>query len=341
MRNAIGIAARRNRFFSILAGLAFAAVASGALAQARPVDREAREVRALFDAGKFDELDAIETKSRDLSVTLSDGQPLRVGYFVGLTCACGDVTREDQFNTIARMKPAYQAWSKANPDSRTAKLGPALYLLQHGLAFRGETYSQDVPRPDWIAFQEKIEASRKALDSIAAEMKDEPMWHATRLKVARYLPRGDKAAYEALLEEAMMRHPRFLPIYFEGAAHYSPTWGGSPAQLKGYIESAAARTKPLMGDVMYARLNWSTSSTGMFFNGQADWKRMKPALDELVKDYPDDWNLNNFAIFSCHAGDGPTLKILLERIRGRIVLEAWDGMQEYGRCAKFAEQAGG
>ena len=327
--------------YSALACLVFIAVGSSALAQVRPVDRQAREVRALFDAGKFAELDAIELKSRDLSVTLSDGQPLRVGYFAGLTCACGDRTREDQFNTIARMNPAYQAWSKSNPGSRTARLGPALYLLQHGLAFRGETYAQDVPRADWIAFQEKIEASRKALDSIAAEMKDEPMWYAARLKVARYLQHGDKAAYEALLEDAMTRHPRFLPIYFEGAAHYSSSWGGSSAELKRYIESVAARTKPLMGDVMYARLNWSEGSTGMFFNGQADWKRMKPALDELVKDYPDDWNLNNFAIFSCHAGDGPTLKILLTRIQGRIALQAWDGMEEYAKCAQFAERARG
>ncbi|HEX7605406.1 MAG TPA: hypothetical protein VF348_01760, partial [Usitatibacter sp.] len=68
--------------YSVLACLFFVAVGSSALAQVRPVDRQAREVRALFDAGKFDELDAIELKSRDLSVTLSDGQPLRVGYFV-------------------------------------------------------------------------------------------------------------------------------------------------------------------------------------------------------------------------------------------------------------------
>jgi Domain of unknown function (DUF4034) len=271
------------------------------------MEREGQKVRTLLDERKFEALDAMELRSRDLSVTLSDGQSLRAAYFFGLSCPCSGATREEKFEDATKLRDGFAQWRNANPQSRTAKLGEVFYLVRHAWAFRGEGFAGGVPKADWDAFQEKVEEARSVLDALPAEMKDEPEWYAQRLQVARLLS-SDSAAYESLLEEATNRHPRYMPLYFEGAVHYSPLWGGSIPQLKSYIESTATRTKPWLGDVMYARLNWAHFSAYMFEDGQADWSRMKPAFDAMVRDYPDDWNLNNFAFFSCRAADAPTLK---------------------------------
>jgi hypothetical protein len=65
------------------------------------------------------------------------------------------------------------------------------------------------------------------------------------------------------------------------------------------------------------------------------WPKMKVGFEDLIARYPNDWNLNNFAIYSCMARDKPKIVELLKKIGGRFLDSAWsEGVMEF--CTKFA-----
>src|SRR5437868_6499183 len=80
------------RFLSkLLLAFAVAMAAAGTAAAAlveRPIQIEAAKVRRLLLDGNFAELEAYEKRTRDLSLTLSDGQQLHAAYEYAINCSC-------------------------------------------------------------------------------------------------------------------------------------------------------------------------------------------------------------------------------------------------------------
>ena len=94
-----------------------------------------------------------------------------------------------------------------------------------------------------------------------------------------------------------------------------------------------------MGEILYARLNWSVSTNDMFRNGQTDWKRMKAGFERMVQDHPDPWNVNNFAKFACVANDWETVKNLTATIGEKPIVMAWfDDLEIYTACRTRAQR---
>ena len=78
----------------------------------------------------------------------------------------------------------------------------------------------------------------------------------------------------------------------------------------------------------------------MFDNGQADWSRMKAGFERMIKDYPDPWNINNYAKFACLAEDWKTVSFLNKQIEQKPLLDAWSRSQKYyDYCIAFANMA--
>ena len=45
---------------------------------------------------------------------------------------------------------------------------------------------------------------------------------------------------------------------------------------------------------------------------------MKTGINDVLKLYPDQWNINNFAFFACMAQDRPMTKALIDKIQTPI-----------------------
>lgn len=316
--------------------LILVSVAANASEPARPMEREALKVREALLQGKFAEIEALEQRSRDLGITTSDGQPLRAAFFMGLGCPCSSMTRERKLEYLATARKRVAEWRKVYPKSLTALYAEAAIEREHGWAYRGQGYARDVPADAWPIFKESIAAASRIIAGLPETAKDDPEWYRTRLNLMReqLLPREE---YEKLLDEGLKRHPRYLPIYFEGATFHSPRWGGSAAALSDFIDRAVAQ----LGEAMYARLHWSGWSLEMFEEGKTDWKRMKKGFERIVADHPDAWNLNHFANFACMAKDPVTTGEVMKRIEG-IILDAWSEMNFYVACkAWVARRVGG
>ena len=311
-------------FVAVIATPATVAAAER-LARARELDR----VQRLLDARDYRALDRLETKWRDLGIVLSDGQPARGAYFYAISCFCAPSSGEEKFREVDALEKRMQEWRRRYPQSRTAMLGPAIVALKRAWAFRKEPSGGYASKREHQAFDDYVERARLDLEAIGAEMADEPEWYARRLEVAR-LQGMDDARYWALFREATERHPRYLPLYFEGLARSSAT----PAQRTRYVNEVARGTSPWRGDSMYALLNWPLVYEEKYSSTVVDWPRMKESFQDLVKRYPDEWNLNRFAAASCWAGDIQSLKRVLPRIRSNVMLDAWaNSMAVYAACA--------
>ena len=95
---------------------------------------------------------------------------------------------------------------------------------------------------------------------------------------------------------------------------------------------------------MYARIYWSlaqnlTGFDGLFSQSRVSWSRMKKGFESLVAKYPDSWNLNNYAVASCYAGDMKTLAALLDRVGSNVYIAAWPSPTVFDRCKARANAA--
>ena len=326
-----------SRCIAMLVILAATSWQACAVEQSNPLHVEIERIRTLFEEGRFSELDAIELRSRDLGSVIVTGQPVRAIYFWGVDgCGC-EKTRQERFDNVAKAQRRLEAWRKANPQSRSVELLPAKIAVRTGYAYRGPEYADKVAPEDWAVFHENIRKASELLDAVSAETRDDSQWYVEKLVVLG-LGSASRAEYEAFLETALSRYPLNLGLYFEAVEHFLPKWGGSNDQLRNFIDASAARTRDAWGDMLYARLHWSTKTKDMFTSKRTDWKRMKTSFQEIVEKYPHPWNLNSFASFACDANDFQTVADLLPRVRNAgAMIPAWGSMGNYQRCADLGE----
>jgi len=307
--------------------MAIAGSAHAAIVQ-RPLELEAAKVRSMLLEGKFADLEAYENRTRDLSLTTTDGQQLHAAFYQAITCGCADVSDLDEERT------RIAAWRAAYPKSISAQIAEAGLYMQVAWSARGQDYAHKVKESAWPIFKRNIAEAARVLDGMGKNAGAQPDWYALRLTIMR-LQDADKAQYSSLLDEAVARFPLYLPIYFEGAQYFQAKWHGSDAEYAAFIDRAVSVTRKRWGETMYARLEWLTWSGDMFDDGQADWKRMKAAFERLITEYPDAWNMNAFGNFACLAGDAQTTAQVLSKIEGSIAPSIW-GLDFYTKCKSWA-----
>lgn len=59
-------------------------------------------------------------------------------------------------------------------------------------------------------------------------------------------------------------------------------------------------------------------------------------MDDVLAQYPDAWNLNNFAYFSCLAGDQAKTHKLIESISPPFMQSVWKDRGLLDRCRSWS-----
>ena len=316
-------------FLSVVAGL-MPAIARAQFTNPRPILRAADEHLALLLSRAYDRLDKAADDARANASKTSDGQPL-LGAIYQATggCNCGNQLTDELWRV---RKERLEEWRKRNPGSITASVSLATFPLRYGWFARGGGYANTVNKEGWQLLRERVEEARLALAALDAQAKADPGWFDAMLEIAT--SQGwPRERFDALLEQAVRKYPDYLPFYFAAAVYYAPRWYGSVEELRRVVEDATERTRPRMGQTLYARLNWALETEDMFKDGQTDWKRMKAGFERMVKDYPDPWNVNNFARFACEAGDWATVRRLATTIGDKPIAMAWyNDLKYYAEC---------
>ncbi|MEQ8824697.1 MAG: hypothetical protein RIC14_10010 [Filomicrobium sp.] len=146
----------------------------------------------------------------------------------------------------------------------------------------------------------------------------------------------------SLLKEGTKKFPSYYWLYFR-AYDVGLRCGHDPVQLMDdLVELAVDRTRKEHGDSMYARLKWSQTA---YYGGDllrsrlVDWERMRKSMMRVLQDYPDAWNTNHFAYFTCIAGDDTLAEKLLPKAMTAPVNSVWANDDILSSCHSRIERA--
>jgi hypothetical protein len=246
---------------------------------------------------------------------------------------CGGVRESDeQWNDHRQL---LSDWSKASPKSSAPKLALASFEAAYGWHARGSEYASKVTEEGWKLFRQRTANAREMLEKLGPEARKDPEWYAEMLSIA--LAEGwTHDQFDALYSEAVKKFPYYYEFYFTKGNFYSKKWYGSQADYQAFVDESVKATERQLGQSMYARLHWSAWRNSMFKDGQTDWSRMKQGFERILKNFPDDWNRNNFAKFSCMAEDVKVLRQQLDLIGDHVASAAWGSASYFEACKKYA-----
>lgn len=227
-------------------------------------------------------------------------------------------------------------WLKIAP-SPAAVIAAAELRENYGWAWRGTGFVPDVRPQDWKPFRINLALAHKMLES-HKDASIDPEWYAemARLAMAEEWP-AEKSA--ALYKEAFARYPDYYPTYSIVAGGLTPKWGGSAEAVEQFADFAVATTRAKEGRSFFARI-YQSIQCGCENEVTPDWGKLKPAMDDLVARYPDQWNYHRYAYFACRAGDRATARAVMAKIAYPLPGAWYDEPDQYERCKGWAQGAG-
>jgi hypothetical protein len=294
------------------------------------------EVKTAYLAGKFDQIDEwIKAYQRDDVRTASGSTKAEKVYWVlGNTIFLhGSLSHE----TVNKTEAQADKWIATNPDSRAARITKAMAIRNRAWNARGQGFAHSVTPDQWNAFLVYSRQARDYLKSVKRATATDPQWYATMLDISVGLS-GYEDDFDALAEEALEAHPGNAVINAVIVRKNLPHWGGTRQALEFWADRIANASG---ADQDYALAYWSAANEYyrhvIFHDTDADWSRVKRGFQAMIRDYPSNWNMNNYARLACSAQDKETTREIMARLES-IDPDAWDDRDMPAYCREWAAQ---
>lgn len=230
-------------------------------------------------------------------------------------------------------------WAKSAPESALAPIVHAEVIKARAWRIRGQGSARTVQKEAWTPFYAHLKRARTYLQKQSAVASKDPNYYALMITLMR--ESSDDSDPRLVFDEGVKKFPGYYPIYFSMLAYLLPMWHGDAQSIETFARDATARTRKIEGDGMYARIYWFAAQAqyreGVFDQSSVDWKMMRSGFEDIIKRYPDQWNLQHYMRFACLAGDAETVRGLLPKVRepvDRILI--WDGVPDYDDCKRSA-----
>lgn len=295
------------------------------------------EASTLFLSGNYSQLSKISKHYRDSGARTSSGLWKLTLFYAGLsTIPNQNVTDEGYWQD---MESKALKWTIANPDSPAGYLVYSDFLISHAWMYRGNGYAGEVRPEDWKPFYKYIAQARKYLEAHKKIASQDPHWYELMIRVSN--AEGWRLNdFNALVDEATSRYPYFYQIYFAAIDYLTPKWHGSKEKIEAFAQKSVKITRGKEADAMYSRIYWYASQTNygdsLFTDSKVVWSKMSKSIDDVIARYPDQWNINNFAHFSCLAGDAQKANLLIGKVTGKPIIEAWGSMSSFDQCKAWS-----
>jgi hypothetical protein len=239
-----------------------------------------------------------------------------------------------------RLEAMTLEWARDRPDSALARVTHAEMIVRRGWAIRGGRYAHQVAESAWRPFHGHINRARAYLESEKRIASSNPDYYRLMLEIIK-AQKGEGDPYP-VLEEGIARHPGYYPMYFSMLDYLLPKWHGDESKIEKFVKQAVDATETIEGQSMYARIYWYASQSDygddLFYRSFAHWDRMKDGFEDVLKRYPDQWNLQNYAKFACDAQDPDALGNLIRRVEMPLLIEAWGSRERFEACERMAGQ---
>ncbi len=234
----------------------------------------------------------------------------------------------------------FNAWQAAFPKSPTPLLAQAIRLRAQAWRIRGGSYAHDVPQEAWQPFYETLKAARDLLINHRAVAAQDPEWYRLRINIATELGEPAETVMDTLTQ-ATEAEPYYYTTYFAASRHFLSKWGGDPKYIPAVINMAADNTMAKDGMSLHARIYWYLGGNildgpPLFSITVASWAKIATGMDDILRSYPDNWNINHFLYFSCVAGDRAQAKKVLDQMMGEAIMSIWQERAVLKECKDFA-----
>jgi len=323
----------------MIAAVAFSFGLSNATLGDELAEREAIkiEVASLVRSEQFVKLEALVEMYRTSKSRTSSGLWHLTLFHIGVRQAF-DANRGGETYWQSAKRRA-EKWVAAFPNSPTAQLAYATMMYNYGLSFTANVpYSMVAPK-DKLNMGFFVRDARLYLEKNKAVAAQDPRWYELMIGVAR-LESWPAEDLLKLMSEGLQREPQFYQTYFAAIDYFAGFRGAGVAAIDRIARFAVDSTRQTEGLGMYARAYWYASQTvfgdRLFLDSMVDWPTMKKGIDDVLKRYPDNWNLNNFAKFACLAQDKAKTAELLARINEGPIEVVWGSPSAFQNCQDWS-----
>ena len=303
-----------------------------------PIEEEIAEfrhnVRLLYNARDFNELEKIATKLRSTKARFGNGSWKIVRFYDSFECR--KTEPEDMWRLHDQI---HRDWIAKKPASVTARLAHADFFCSYAWRARGTGYADSVTPEGWQQFRERLASAHRLIDETRKMKEKDPFLGLVALTVA--LGEGPrKAEYDAIVEEAHAAEPLFWGYDTKRAYSLLTRWHGSPGEWESFALKAATRPDGL-GAEIYTRivLNMTGYYGNIFDESDASWPKAREGLELMLKRYPMSLEIvNKAARLSYLARDREMAKAMFDRLGGACVLSAWNGPEQFLGAQKWLQK---
>jgi hypothetical protein len=284
--------------------------------------------RALI-SGDYATLERLSAAYRDKRSRTPSGLWKLSFFSAGIYEAVEQQTKAGGGSAVDALLLTTRSWQEAYPTSPSAKVATAQIMHARAWQIRGDGSADSVPPGAWEPFRNGVEETRKYLESVRSTATADPSWYCLMASIAREQA-WPLSRFDAFVDELLDRHPYYYPAVFCAAEYLSPRWHYQGANaIERFADRAVDKTRGEDGKALYARIYWALSRTSadqrVVGEGFSVWPKMKAGFEDLIARYPDPWNLNHYAIYSCLAGDQLKFSALLKGIGDQLLPDAWPG----------------
>ncbi len=283
--------------------------------------------RQAYNQSRFDELEKLAQDLRRNKELCTDGKWKIGEFYTALEC------QEDEPESLWEQHDRiHRAWIAAKPESITARVAYASFLVDYAWHARGSGWAKDVTPTGWKLFGERLAAARTALENARQLPEKDPYWWIQMMTLAK--GQGwNRAEYDALYAEAKAFEPTFWRYDTSRAQYLLPRWHGKRGEWEKFAEKTADDPNGL-GNEGYARVVialWPYYDD-LFAETDTSWPRTLEGLRTMHEKYPDSLELLNFAtLYACQVGDQSAAREMFEKMGDRYLPGRW-----YKQPARFA-----
>jgi len=291
------------------------------------------KVKMLFLNSEYSELTKISNKYLSEGSRTDSGKWKLDLFYTGI----GYTVKEKSFNELEKIA---LGWIDAYPNSSTAYISYAKILVEKAWLSRGTKLSTYTTKQQFNDFKNYMEKARIYLNKHKKNISNNPGWYSLMLNISKGQS-WKKEKFYTLLDEAILKHPYYNSIYYGALFRMDPKWGDfSKEEIETIAQKALLATKEKGENSRYARFYWVASQLiyhkNLFTQSDVNWSIMRKGIDDVLKEFPSQWNINYFAYYSCLAEDKSKAKELLSRITSKPKYYPWGYNDiEYKKCLEW------
>ncbi|MCW8944464.1 MAG: DUF4034 domain-containing protein [Sedimenticola sp.] len=296
-------------------------------------------VKALFISENFELLNSTGSSYLTNQERTSSGLWKLTLFYVGIASIPNSKVIDPEY--WSSLKDKAIRWSKVDKNASFAHMVYVDILISEAWMYRGGGVASSVRKEDWQPFREKIEEARQYLLNHDQYKNTDPRWYEKMLTIAKAQSWSTEQFY-TLLDEALSVHPKYYELYFRAINYLQPKWHGSAEEIEVFATYAIEKSQAYEGHGMYARIYWYVSQVeygmALFTESVARWEQMRLGIEDVIKKYPDQWNINNFALFACLAGDNEMTEKLMSMLNDRPIISVWKSGKLYDYCESLGDK---